>query len=833
MHTKTDRSPSRTASHRARGAVRFVTLAISAAYFVPVVAAAETPADSAQGLAEIVVTATRRAENLQDVPISISAFNQDQMDDRGVRSIDDVVRFAPGVQFSRGGGFGSDLNTSISIRGIASAAGSATTGIYVDDTPIQVGSIIASGNFADNAYPQLFDVERVEVLRGPQGTLFGSGSEGGTVRFVTPAPSLSQSSAYIRGEAGYTQYGAPSYEVGAAGGVPLVENVLGLRASVWTRTDGGYIDKTSWYTGDVVTPNANWRQSTSARIAFAWKPIDGLTVTPSIFFQRIKANESNAFYLHSDGVPGFTNTLGNVNDGNYVDLHNVHQWGDQRLSLPALKVEYDWSKMQLVSNTSYYERKQSGVTDFQSLEVAFWAGQVFPSNPLHLTPGYDQQKDYYFTQELRLQSTDKDSPLSWVAGVFYSHDIAKADRSVYDPYLGQLILEGPFGQQGLGLCSVAADCVPAIFGVPQLGPYSFVGNVTAVDTQKAVFGQVDYKFAGHFIATVGLRYSKLSNNWSNAVDGPVNGVTAPAVQYGSQSANATTPKFMLSYNNDAGLLVYASATKGFRNGGSNAPVGANAACVPDLQRLGLTAAPTSYAPDSVWSYELGTKFVSQNKRLQINASLFEIDWDNQIRNVSLPGCTLSFTTNLGKARSRGGDLSVEWRALDALTLGANAGYQSVKATQTLLANPTTGPNGGPLYYSVNGQSLPGSQLSAAAFLQWNFGALGKPAYLRVDDNFTGKQSGISSQGISLDPNVAGWTATAAEFRDPSVNLANLRLGVNLDAWNVSLFVNNVFNTQPLLGKTRGTVTLFGVPTGEITATTVRPRTVGVTGVYKF
>jgi len=118
-------------------------------------------------------------------------------------------------------------------------------------------------------------------------------------------------------------------------------------------------------------------------------------------------------------------------------------------------------------------------------------------------------------------------------------------------------------------------------------------------------------------------------------------------------------------------------------------------------------------------------------------------------------------------------------------------------------------------------------------LQWNFGALGKPAYLRVDDNFTGKQSGISSQGISLDPNVAGWTATAAEFRDPSVNLANLRLGVNLDAWNVSLFVNNVFNTQPLLGKTRGTVTLFGVPTGEITATTVRPRTVGVTGVYKF
>ena len=832
MHTQTDRSSSlRSASHRACGAVRFVALAISTAYFVPVAVSAATSSDSAQGLEEIVVTATRRAENLQDVPISISAFNQDQMDDRGVRSIDDVVRFAPGVQFSRGGGFGSDLNTNISIRGISAAVGPATTGIYVDDTPIQVGSIIASGNFADNAYPQLFDIERVEVLRGPQGTLFGSGSEGGTVRFVTPAPSLTKASAYVRGEAGYTQYGAPSYEVGAAGGMPIIDNVLGVRASVWTRTDGGYIDKTNWYTGDTTDPNGNWKQSTSARLAFAWQPIEGLTLTPSIFFQRIKANESNAFYLHSDATGGFTNSLGNVDDGHYVDLHNSHQWANQRLSLPALKIEYDWAKMQLVSNTSYYERRQDGATDFQSLEVGFWAGQVFPSNPTFLTPGFDEQRDYYFTQEVRLQSANKDSRLSWVAGVFYSHDIASADRSVYDPYLGDLMMQGPFGQ--FPWCNTGQNCITAIFGVPQLGDYSFVGDTKAVDTQKAVFGQADFKFTDHIIGTVGLRYSKLSNDWSNAVDGPVNGVTAPRVEYGRQSANATTPKFMVSYNNDAGLLLYASATKGFRNGGSNAPVGDNAACLPDLQKLGLTAAPTSYRPDSVWSYELGTKFISQDRRLQVNASLFEIDWNNQIRNVSLTACTLSFTTNLGKARSRGGDLSVEWRALDALTLGANAGYQSVKATETLVANPTGGPSGSPLYYTISGQSLPGSQLAAAAFVQWDFAALGKRAYLRVDDNFTGKQAGISSQGISLDPNIAGWTATAAEFRDPSVNIANLRLGVNLDAWNVSLFVNNLLNTQPLLGKARGTVTLFSLPTGELTATTVRPRTVGVTGVYKF
>ena len=133
---------------------------------------------AAPALEEVLVTATRREESVRDVPISISAFNQAQMDVQGMRGVDDIARLAPGITFTRGGGFGSDLSNSISIRGISSLAGQATTGIYIDDTPIQVGAVVASGNFADNAYPQLFDVQRVEVLRGPQGTLFGSGSEG-------------------------------------------------------------------------------------------------------------------------------------------------------------------------------------------------------------------------------------------------------------------------------------------------------------------------------------------------------------------------------------------------------------------------------------------------------------------------------------------------------------------------------------------------------------------------------------------------------------------------------------------------------------------------------
>src|SRR5262245_60575649 len=200
------------------------------------------------------------------------------MDVQGMKGVDDIARLAPGIHFTRGGGFGSDLRSDISIRGVRSTAGAATTGVYIDDTPIQVGSVLASGNFADNAYPRLFDIQRVEVLRGPQGTLFGSGSEGGTVRFITPAPSLTKASAYVRSEVATTQYGAPSYEFGAAGGAPIIEDKLGFRASAWTRHDGGYVDWVDYYTGQTKQKNNNWTDSTSARVAFAWAPMESLTI---------------------------------------------------------------------------------------------------------------------------------------------------------------------------------------------------------------------------------------------------------------------------------------------------------------------------------------------------------------------------------------------------------------------------------------------------------------------------------------------------------------------------------------------------------------------------
>ena len=247
---------------------------------------------------EVTVTATRRAEPLSKVAISVSTFSAEQMDQRGVKDFDDLVRLSPGLNLTRDSATGANQ---ISIRGISSNAGSGTTGVYIDDTPIQVRNL---GFGAGNAFPGLFDVDRVEVLRGPQGTLFGAGSEGGTVRFITTAPSLTQQSGYVRSELATMKNGAPTYEAGGAFGAPLINDELGFRISAFYRREGGWIDdvngtyKITDPTGasfghsvdftktSTIEDNANWNSTVALRGALTFQPTESLTITPSIFYQK-------------------------------------------------------------------------------------------------------------------------------------------------------------------------------------------------------------------------------------------------------------------------------------------------------------------------------------------------------------------------------------------------------------------------------------------------------------------------------------------------------------------------------------------------------------------
>src|SRR5258708_16258887 len=203
---------------------------------------------AAGALEEIVVTATRREESISKVPISVTAFSQDMIDQKGIKDFNDVARFTPRVSIDTSG------TNAISIRGISSSCRAGTTGIYIDETPIQMRAL---GFNPDDTLPKTFDLDRVEVLRGPQGTLFGAGSEGGTVRYIMNQPSVTKDSTYARSEVSFTRHGDPSYEAGIAHGGPIINDVLGYRASVWYRYDGGWIARIDPATPDAVDHRAN------------------------------------------------------------------------------------------------------------------------------------------------------------------------------------------------------------------------------------------------------------------------------------------------------------------------------------------------------------------------------------------------------------------------------------------------------------------------------------------------------------------------------------------------------------------------------------------------
>src|SRR6202046_2998419 len=256
--------------------------------------------ESEGALKEIVVTATRHEESLSKVPISVSAFTQEDMDEKGMKDFTDIVRFTPGVSIDQTG------TNNISIRGISSSGGAGTTGIYIDDTPIQMRSL---GFNPDDTLPKTFDLERVEVLRGPQGTLFGAGSEGGAVRYILTPASTTATDTYVRSEVSYTQDGQPSTEFGIAHGQPLIDGTLGVRGSLWYRYDGGWIDRVDDTTGAVLNHNVNYSNSMAGRLAAVWQPTSNFTATPSILYQRQDKNDDSTYWpACSNPRPGAVTT---------------------------------------------------------------------------------------------------------------------------------------------------------------------------------------------------------------------------------------------------------------------------------------------------------------------------------------------------------------------------------------------------------------------------------------------------------------------------------------------------------------------------------------------
>jgi iron complex outermembrane recepter protein len=789
-------------------------------------------------LQEIVVTSTRREQNLSKVPISVTALTQEDMDTKGIKDIVDVVRFTPGIAIDNSG------TNNISIRGISSTGGAGTTGIYIDDTPIQIRGLAFN---PDDALPKSFDIDRIEVLRGPQGTLFGAGSEGGTVRYITTQPSLTKTSIYGRSEASFTQGGEPSYEAGLAAGGPIIDGTFGARATIWFRRDGGWIDRVDPTAANpqsaVVDKNANHGQTLLLRLAALWKPGEQWSVTPSIYYQDRQVHDiSNFWPLYSK-----------PSSDSYISGDPTARSTPDRFYLPALKIEGDFDAFHVISNTAYYHRKEQTGYDGTLYNLGFY--QSFDSNTvssgfipflpnipfplldntgIHLpaslanyrSPSTIDNAQQNITEEVRLLSSDPTAKLIWTTGIFFSSNRQSYLEQIHDPQLEN------FWETVAGI--PYTDVFTDLDGnpVPYVAPFStesYFLNIHARDQQLAWFGEGTYAITDTLKATVGLRYSKTEYSFNTLTGGPQL-FNAPLANSGDKKENSFTPKVNLAYQMDPNNLFYATYAKGFRPGGANNPV-PQAACAADFSTFGITASPATYNSDTVDSFEIGAKNNFQN-RVRISSSIYYIKWHNIQQTVIPPVCQISFIANLGEAVAKGADFQAEFAVTNAFSASLTAGYTEARYTQdSKFSAAQTSPivaNGDAIagQSSETGGGRPSPPFTASIGLQYKFTAFDHESFLRADDEYQGRPKWLPP---SQDPNTLQFDA--AHFTLPATNFLSLRGGMNFGEFSVETFIDNLTDTHAL---TDYNFTInYGPGNNRLRRDfTFRPRTFGVTFIYR-
>jgi iron complex outermembrane receptor protein len=782
------------------------------------------------GLKEIVVTATRREESLSKIPVSVSAYSQETMDDLGVKDMSDLVRFIPGVSIDQTG------TNAISIRGISSSGGAGTTGIYIDDTPIQMRSV---GFNPDDALPKTFDLERVEVLRGPQGTLFGAGSEGGTVRYILTPPSLTQESTYARSEVSYTQYGDPSYEAGIAHGGPIIDGELGYRFSAWYRHDGGWIDRVDPTTGAVVDSNANREGDVVLRLAGIWKPIDAVTVTPSIFYQNDQKHDVSTYW------PDYSNPSAGRFDNANPDQTPV----PDRFYLPALKIEADLGPTRLLSNTSYYNRRELTGYEGTVYNLSYYQSLGWPANPaevdvpptayplidaagVHLPAGLTNYRSpasvlneqSSVTQEIRLQSNDPSSPLSWTAGVFWQESRELSVEQIYDP-MANALTEYEYGES-----------VEDIFGVPLLpNGDDYYNSNTTHEHQLAGFGEASYALTDQWKLTFGGRVARTSFDIVHFTAGPENyGVTGPLSA--SQSETPFTPKAGVAYTLNNNHLFYATYAKGFRDGGANAPLPSY--CAEPLMEMGYPSgqAPSTYKSDSTQSFEIGAKD-NFNNVFKLASSVYYIRWNNIQQSVYVTGnCGLQFTDNLGTAVSKGFDLQAE-AALGPLALEAALGFNSARFVDNSKDELALAGDAISGQAAINGSPGTSPPWNVTLGAQYNFVVATHKSFARLDYEFEGRNPW---QAAIQDPRSSQYEVFTTPISPtlPSTTFVQFRTGMSFGDWEASFFIDNLLDSHTTTNYARTFLDTYNPAYPPVTASpqynyyTFTPRTFGITATFR-
>ncbi len=755
-----------------------IALLCVAALFLAHQAHADSAALIDSPIDEIVVTAQKRVSTVQTTPISISAVSGDDLQARGVSSLAALAQGTPGVSLKSEG----PSQTEIEMRGMTSSGGnSATVGFYLDDIPLSGPASAQNGHVVID--PDLYDLNRIEILRGPQGTLFGSGSMGGTVRLISNQPNVSEYQSTVQSVLSGTDGGGFNHKDNLMVNLPLIDNRLALRVVGTEDYASGWIDRIvaspfpvtggepiGTVRGDVQDapiakqyPGSNANQIYATRVTLLWKATENLSVTPSYFHTTSIQNGINAY----DSVPG--------TEAHYQPFDIPEPLTDS-LTAYSLNVNYRFPMFDLTSSTARWTRNSTQVEE---------ASEAF-NNPLEAiaynynyglpNPGYygsagtgpehgiEDDPSHQFSEELRLASTGS-GRTSWVTGLYYS-----------DFY-------------SLWTFNGTTPNYSAYMDLGTLAPATTANWFDAYSPtrlkQFAGFGDVTYALTDALKLDVGARVNHYDYHFSSCISGwgSANGAATPSCS-GLIALSSTNfnPKLNLAYTFSPDLMIYATVSSGFRPGGGNAAYPTTgAAWGGAFQQQDYTSGkwPSTYEPDRVLSYELGEKARFFDRSLTVNASIYYEDW----RRVQLEAYPNDWALNINGnyAHIYGADIDMlaDLGAGFQLEVAAGYLYEYLDGGPHWVITPVhrmpeVAPEGGTVTLSYS-KPLDGHYTLTA----------------RLENSYTGPRYSI----FFSDPDE--FTGTYRPL--PGYDLINVRAGVSFhDKWSATAFVNNVTNKHAQL-----------------------------------
>jgi iron complex outermembrane recepter protein len=748
--------------------------------------AAEDPGD------EIMVTALKRSTSVQDTPLAITAVTGETLANANITDAYQLTRIAPGLTIRESANGGAR----VTLRNIQSA-GEPVVGLYYDETPL-IGPV-GVNNDAGGSNPdvRLFDVERVEVLRGPQGTLYGSASMAGTVRLIFAKPDLDDYSGAAQANLTTTDGGGAGVETYGMVNAPIVKDLLGVRVVGFYRNRDGWIDYSR-----LGIENANDVEAFGGRAMVRLQPSSDLTIDGLVAIQRQDGFVNNFLW---------GNTTTRTENPNRYDAawDTLHRNSDD-MNLYSLSANYDLGFASLVGTISHQRRFLSYTSDSSDFFVQQQANasrcaqyigvasctsaqlEQYRTFALSQSPSaaFSEQETKADTQELRLSSNGS-SALNWTIGFFHSKRTSAihSDVSLSDPATGEVI----FPQ----------TTTPRLANGVVVAPANVIFRRTIDDTleQTAAYAELSYDITDRLTVTGGARWY----DYSKQVTGQVTtgnliiGTAAGVASTSDAGDSGWVFKFGANYDITRDIMLYAEAAEGFRPGGVN-------------QVIGLPEAFGPYQPDSLWNYEIGLKTQWFDRALTLNIDLYQIDWSNmQISgqtNAQSTGSTFSVIANAGDARIRGVEVEASLTPVKGLDLRGSLTYSDAK----LVTDQTT--------TFLNASGRKGDQITGVPRWTWQLGA-GYTAPM------TQKMDGVARFDLARTGDT--WTsfshANPFQYLLPAYTEASARIGVesNDGEWGLYVYGNNLFNELGLTSK--GTGTLFG--SGAVRSMGIMPRTIGL------